>query len=270
MLNRTRFGARYALFDDFFLATNQANREAHPSQILAVCGSLGLPLNTLITFSDGTCGTLQDVLDDTVAYFMPKGDYLWDAISIVFYLPPAKMWTDRFGNKHSFDSLAEQVMDRNLESASCAGAHVFQTLIAILRADRRYNLLTDRVRTRLLVYLRQAVDALSAAQDAEGAWAPYWLTRMPGVKASRVAFVAGSTPRIIATGHSLEWLLLLPPEMRPPRRLIEKAARWLMAAQLTESADPQWLGRNYCPASHAVRVLAAMSGISPKSVLPAP
>lgn len=251
----TRYGARFFIHNPVRLGTNQNAVEAHPGQALSVLAELGIPLSQPIRLPGNRQATLQVVLDDLIANFVLEGEIYWDAVALALYVPPARAWKNKFGKEFTFDALAEELLARPIMDSSCAGTHRLIALTILLRVDGEEGVLAPEVRSRIRSHLNLVAKTLTASQRGDGSWLINWADYLPGAKPSQSWGRENVTGAMIATGHHLEWLMLLPEEMRPPRQVYVKAAQWLLATALRQSKNIQWLRSRYCPATHAARTV---------------
>ena len=236
----------------------QAERQAHSDQFLAVLAELGVPLNRPLRTLKGT-RNVRAMLDDSLANFDIKAREIeWSVLAFALYLPPRASWTDKYKRVRTFDQLAEELMNRPYgDGLACGGTHLLYSLAVLLRADAVEPVLTPVVRRKLRDHLGRTAADLARIQSAEGWWAPRWNEHLGD---------SGGGPRsdtpdwilVLNTGHHLEWMAILPGELRPPRECFLRAGRWLQARLL---GDPRrTIQDQYCPYSHAGRMLLVMSG----------
>jgi hypothetical protein len=227
----------------------QKDRQAHEDQLLSVLAETGVPLSQPLSTTSGR-QTVQRILDDALAKFDLKQDEIeWSALAFALYLPPLTRWSDKFGRVYSFDDLAEEMMSRKLDGRACAGCHILYSLAVILRADEQFSILSRPVRVRVKSYLGEMASAALRHQAADGSWGIDW-RRDPKAAAEETD---RSSARVLATGHLVEWMVILPDDLSPPRNRILVAAHWL--AHHLSTANDQELAGDYCPYSHAGRVV---------------
>jgi hypothetical protein len=228
-------------------------REGHPNQFLAVLGEVGVPLNRPLSTGNGR-RVVRHLLEDALATFdLEHGQFEWSALAFALYLPPRSSWEDKYGNRYTFDDLARELMRRPFSPESpCAATHQLYSLTALLRADEKAPVLSGPVRGQLREYLRQAAEQVCRAQAADGNWGPHWYEPQ-GRPERPPQGAAENAAAVLATGHHVEWLTRLPPEMVPSQERLARAVRWLHVRLLSDPAPV--LGEHYCPYSHAARVL---------------
>jgi hypothetical protein len=241
----------------------QRERQAHTDQLLGVLAELGVPLNHAVTTAGGQ-RTVQRLLDDALANFDPKQQEIeWSAMAFSLYLPPGRTWKDKYGITYTFDDLAAELLNRPLgKAASCAGLHLLYSLAILLRADQEHSVLTPAVRGRVRAYLDQMAGIATKTQSAEGSWQSDWHTLERNTTARTRKPTGAEALEVLVTGHQVEWLLLLPPDILPPRQCFLQAARWLQVRLQADSED--LLRENYCPYSHVGRVLLLMTTRTPQ------
>jgi hypothetical protein len=237
----------------------QRERQAHEDQLLAVLAELGVPLSRPLTTASGA-RSVRDLFNDTCANFNPdQREVEWSAMAIALYLPPRTGWHDKFGRACSLDSLVELLLARpSSEALPCGGTHRLYTLTVLLRVDEATPVLSSGVREKLHDYLRAQAAVLVRTQAEDGSWLTNWYRGERARSSSPGAPAELEQARVLATGHHVEWVMLLPPEFQPPRDCLVRAARWLQLRLVTDAAET--LLAHYCPYSHAGRVLSVLAG----------
>ena len=77
-------------------------------------------------------------------------------------------------------------------------------------------------------HLKSVRDLILVSQFPDGHWPPNWPAGRAAVENPRPDADFKDVKDVIATGHHLEWLAIAPPELHPPRAMVQKAARWLI------------------------------------------
>jgi hypothetical protein len=277
---KTRFGLRYSKSEGGGKAG-----EAHTNQSLAVLAELGLDLETVLSSPAGP-STLKSVFDDAIAHFDPRGEIEWTALALALYFEPGGKWRNRFGHAFDFDQLAARLMARPLERLSCTGTHGLFTLAVLTRINESEKILSAHLSALVREYLTRVSDDVIASQLDDGSipgdwyvgivnsrWyeqlcrdlvARYQADDVGGSIREFRTWYASSEPRgrsdlarVLATGHHLEWIFMLPAQMQPKDEPIKRAAMFL-ASELAAATDEE-LEESYCPYSHAARVLRLLS-----------
>jgi hypothetical protein len=222
--------------------------ESHRDVVLAALAEVGSPLNQPLTLAQDRAVTLADLLRDSLAIFhLDRGELAWTAVAYALYLPPRSHWHDREGRRYTFDDLADALMQDQLGETSCGGAHVLHALTILLRADADHAVLSRDSRERLRRHLEDSVATAVAAQHADGYWTIAWHQwPMPPM---RVADTPAT--RLLATGHLLEWLTYLPPDLHPNASVYQSAAAWLLSTLTPTQAG----AADYCATVHALCAL---------------
>jgi hypothetical protein len=250
---QTRSGIRYR--DSAF--QRLVNGENHRDICLATFAELGLPLSTPMTAVNGSF-TLRDLLRDSVENFdISQQELAWTAITYGLYLGPPMRWTNRYGESFTFDDLANALMRTPLHTVSCGGAHLLYAMTILRRIDSSSPCLSQSVREVLTQYLQQQAMVAIKSQSKEGYWALDWYAKEDS-QAPRISLSDTAETRLLATGHLLEWLELLPVELQPSPDVYRRAARWLgMALKIGfqgKSSD------SFCPPVHAACAVRALLG----------
>jgi hypothetical protein len=254
-LIRTRHGIRFPTnpYDPSRPGIGESEKESHRDQCLSAFGELGIPLSFPLTV-DGQPYELRDVLRDSIAnFYLSQRELNWTALAYILYLPPEKTWVNRYGERFSFDDLAEELLRRPLDQAACAGTHLTITLTMLERADELTPILTEPIRARLHERLRRDVEAAVRNQQADGHWSLAWHVG-PG---QPNADEGSPAARLLASSHVMEWMMYLPASHRVPVETGMRGALWLYK-QLREAAarDKEVY---FCPYSHASIVLRAVA-----------
>jgi hypothetical protein len=239
---------------------HQPERQAHSGQLLAVLAEQGVSLDTPLTLETGRY-TVRDILADTVANFcLDDAEIEWAAVALSLYLPPQTEWKDKFGRRTTFNQLAERLMEIPFARAglACQGTHLLQALTVSYAVDRQRSILSPSVRDKVRRHLETHVRELIESQRQTGQWTGGWYNPKAGQAVVRL--LEGQEQMKMAvtvTGHHLEWLLIVPPDLRPPDEVFRRAGLWLHAALLR--ATPEELAEGYCPYSHAGYVVKVLS-----------
>lgn len=241
--------------------------------MLALLAELGIKANTNVQVFAGA-GTVADLVLDCRANFRLDGENEWSAIALALYVPTGKTWVNRFGERISFDGIARNLMERDLSSASCNGAHVLMALSVFSQLSRQTLLLSDSTRRQVDAYLDLALKAIISSQRENGALNGMWyleFVKMAGMR-QYLSFIddekgvdrnhvvdqtQSHIGDVLATGHHCEWIITLPKDRQPSSDFYEGCISFLEAAISSVGCDD--LRRDFCPYSHAVRVLLAVS-----------
>lgn len=257
LMFRTRYGLRVKSDSDVGAA-----REKHYDQTLGCFAQLGLPLSQSIRV-DGLTMELRDVLRDSIASFdLRQSEIEWTAIAYASYLPPYRVWANKFGERFSFDQLADELIGRDLSKASCCGCHVVEAVLHLLRVDREVvEVLSPDVRRQLTESLRRFVRSAVTEQADDGSWGPRWFHGVSATGTTAWPDVRRLESRLLATSHIAHWLMYLPLEMRVSGDVLKRAEIWLYE-NLKDVTD-EFVLQNFCPCSHGAWVLRIASWTAP-------
>jgi hypothetical protein len=243
------------------LARLHPERQSHADQFLALLAEAGIPLSQPLSTARGS-GTVEAILTDSLANFHPKQPEIeWSALAFALYLPPRASWTNKYGEVMSFDMLTGELMKRDFKSGlACGGTHLLYSLVVLLRADEVAPVLSAAIREDARSYLKRMAEAVAANQSQEGWWGLDWYEAVDGRRGMSEYTEARDSDFVLITGHHLEWMLLLPTDLAPPRECFSRGTYWLKTHLL--AAKRQTMMAQYCPYSHAGKVLALVSRTS--------
>jgi hypothetical protein len=254
-LVRTRYGARFAEKDLFARSEEGQFRESHVGLTLSVLGEIGVSADAPIQTEQGP-NNLQDVVNDLVANFSPDMEQDWPTVALAFYLPRAREWRNKFGEEFSFDGQVEKLASRPLgKGSSCAGTHTLYTLAALLNVDAQVQILSNGSRLKARQVLETARTCLEQSQLPSGSWDVTWADGA----AERRLYAEWSwnrTREVLVTGHHLDWMTIVPEELRVRPANLERAVEFV--ARQTSACDRAMFSRNVCPFTHGPRAIALL------------
>ncbi len=230
-------------------ANSDGERSEHRDQTLAALADFGIELFATVETREGNI-PIADLLATSIGEFhLDQEEISWTASAFASYIPPQTIWWNRYGEEFSFDDLVQEMMARKLNRESCRGLHLVMTLTKILRIDRRCTILSPGVRESLNSYVRRKLADAIQSQLMDGSWPLLW---------SRSGFsgIRDRTPedsnvsRILVTGHMLEWIHMLPKDMKPPIDVVQTGSLWVL--QNLRSVPEETITKEYCPYTHAV------------------
>jgi hypothetical protein len=237
-------------FGDKFTSTSAAHRD----DVLATLAESGVALETPLVARNGVT-TVGQLLRDTFARFHPHlHEYEWSLISYIRYLYPQDLPTNQYGEKVRLTELVDELVDAPLRHGPCAGLHRMEAAVLLYRMDAERPALPKSARAKLANHLLRVTKVLADSQLLEGQWTRTWPLGAEAAKQDK----GNRYDQILATGHVLEYLALVPPEFQPPRESIIRAGQWLARA-IAEEPEPELL-KNYGPFSHAARALCLWRG----------
>lgn len=240
---------------------------SHYDHTIAGLGEVGTPLDFPVITPAGE-RPLRAAFDYSLEHFsLNQTEYEWSTLTYVQYMPQVRQWYTTEGQIVTWDRLARRIMRQRLASGVCFGNHRLHTLVMMLRVDEeQQKLFSDEVRSEVIAHLRDATDRLIHTQHEEG----YWDGRWPGDEWDGPQPKNADGPfgpvadRLLATGHTLEWWALAPPELLPPDDVVARAGQWVFhtISGLTNSQ----LNSYYPFLTHAGRALSLWRGKFPYQV----
>jgi hypothetical protein len=260
LLRRTPHGIRVLSRPDAnqFHATEMA---AHLDVYLSTMAEIGIPLTKAIVAENGERGTLADVLNDAIARFSIDQEIEFTTVAFGLYLPPRTHWTNRFGQTYSFDDLVLK-LDRRFQESACAGTHVPYAFAMLVQVDAKTPILSTRSRGLIAAQLKRIAAVLEAEQRPDGSWSEDWYAALLDSGASRerrpLVFPNELLGRVSVTGHHLEWIGLVPRELRPADAAVRRAVDYLVGAVPQLATAARESANAYCPVSHGVQGLLAL------------
>ena len=225
----------------------------HLNDILATLAETGTPLDTPLVTVDGTTDIKNLALTAMRRLHLEQHEYEWSVISYARYVYPQSGWKNQYGERVLVDDLVSELIFAPPHYGACNGLHRLEAMVVLCAADEQVTparrTLSVRSRQKMLDYMGGIIRLLGEAQSDEG----YWTRQWPRGKLAREDKSASLADKILVTGHQLEWLALVPPELNLPRNMVVGAGQWLVRA--VQEVDNETLSQNYGPFSHAGRAL---------------
>lgn len=224
----------------------------HHDHWLACLTEAGMSLNEPVFTPNRRHHTANDVLQEAIRDFrLDEVETEWSSLAFALWMAPQKTWRNRSGRELSFDLMVDRLVRGDRKLGVCAGTHRVYSLMALIRLDDEYHILTSEGRQTAWTYLENVRDAITASQFPDGHWPSNW---PDGADALTKPVEEELFKKVIATGHHLEWLAIAPRELHPPREHILKAARWVIGTTIRQS--PADIGQRYTFFSHVGNALA--------------
>jgi hypothetical protein len=225
--------------------------EHHVDQFLATCAEIRVPLGLPVESDVGSL-TVGELLDASRRSFDASQEVCWSLVAFCGYLPDEPQWDNRFGEKCSYEAMAEAILALPLDSGSCGGTHKQFALAFLLRHASPSSISAD-LRRRCKDYLLQSSRLLESSQLPNGAWSPLWANGRPSARDDHDAGPIRGDDLVRITGHQLEWIEIVPTSLRPSSVCISRALQFLIDA--LKRSDSTTIRRDYCAYSHAACVL---------------
>lgn len=195
---------------------------------------------------------VRDMLQTSLHEFhLKQSELAWTAIAYALYLPPQLYWLNRFGERYDFDALSNELLGRRLSSESCGGVHLMIAMTVLARVDENENILTPKTRHRVHEYLAMRVRDAVSSQLPDGSWPMVWWTEEsvrdgPPLLAS----IHALDQKVTITGHILEWIHTLPPDLQPPPESVRSAVLWITPVLIGKAGH--FDETDICPCTHAI------------------
>jgi hypothetical protein len=230
------------------------DRTEHRDQLLAALADAGVPLSAPID-SAKLNHTVKDLLRTSLNEFhLNQKEISWTAAAYASYLPPQRIWQNRYREEFTFDQLADALIARSLASESCRGMHLVIASTHLLLVDREISILNSDTRNRLESHLAKRVRDAVESQLPDGSWPMWWSSEgFHGRNGAGFTPRPTLTLRVSLTAHILEWFHYLPESLKPPESTAKAGLLWLWA-QLQQIPTAQ-ISTDFCPFTHAVRAL---------------
>jgi hypothetical protein len=220
--------------------------ESHRDQVLATFAVMNIPLDQPI-FLDRTKHRLYDVLQDSIANFhLDQFEIDWTIIALAIFLPTEKEnWNNKFKERFTFDDCAKELMRRGLAGTCCGGCHRLHAIRKLLLY--KSIVLSADIRGALIEHERDLVKRIVASQNVDGSWDPAWF--VDELDDGNLN-LEGENDSILITGHILEWLFELPPEIQPHDECFQRAFDFL-SFRLRNTSNTDFES-NFCPYTHVL------------------
>lgn len=224
----------------------------HHDHTLACLSEAGVLLTQPVRTPGRPNTTLREVIEQAIYDFdLDERETEWSAMGFGLWLPPQKEWVNAHRRKMNFDMIARRQMRGHKTYGVCGGTHRVYSLMALVRLDDEFGILSDEVRAESMDYLRTVRDILMVTQFEDGHWPYNW---PDGEHALTEPEDYDKYKDVISTGHHLEWLAIAPKELHPPREMIEKAADWIIENTTSKTSDE--ILKNYTFYSHVGNALS--------------
>lgn len=256
---KTPHGVRFSEASWSPTPTETLTREAHVGQTLSVLGELGISSSHLLRMPEGV-GSIRDVVNDMTATFNFNQEIYWTTTALAFYLPPQTEWTNKFGHRFSFDDLTTKLTASPVgEAGPCGGAHALYALAVLLQVNDRHSVLSPSSQRTAKAYLLRAAQELEQSQHPDGSWDDLWTSRqLAQAKSIGQKLLAPESSRgVWITGHHLEWMAIVPAELRTSDDRLRRAARYVLRE--TERVSTEMLRDESCRFSHGLRAIQLLT-----------
>lgn len=226
-------------------AVGAENLDPHRNKTLSVLALCGVDASTKLRVANSSY-TVRDLIRGAMNESRTQhgSELPWTIVGLASYVASDSPWSNRHGERVSLESLIQALLESSQASAPCLGAHVPYAATFVLRSHQQTPLLTPTGEALVRANLQRMIDSLRLHQRPSGSWGKDWSAELAGIPG-----VVDAPVEVLVTGHHLEWLSLLPPELAPPPEMIRRAARYLISAIL--NAPKSDITKNYSAYSHA-------------------
>jgi len=242
---------------------------SHVDHVLSALAEAGTTLDFPVCTAGGR-STVRDMVVRSLRRFsLNQAEADFSAMVFALYLASGRPWVSSEGQQITFDRLADRLMRESLADGPCYGSHRLYDLALFLRVHQQQPILSPECQARITAHLRHVTSVLVASQHAEGYWDQQWSGGAP------VALEADEpeeeeklhplSPRLLVTGHALEWWAIAPREVLPPEEVMVRAGQWLVRS-VSEMSEED-VREGYAFLTHIGRALALWRGQFPSAVL---
>jgi hypothetical protein len=237
--------------------------EAHRGQLLKVLAESGVSSTATVESKSGQKGSVVDLLQDATLRFTLSDELEFVSDALALWLPPATTWSDRFGETHDFDQIMIKLLECHLGEGACGGCHLPYSIAILLRVDEQYKILDNSNRRAALDWLKNLSGILEREQSPErGGWDRDWGGSIP----KKRLYGDDVMDRITIIGHHLEWIAIVPQEVRPSRSTVDSAVSDLVGMILKLPHIQSRSFKSILPCSHAARALCLLRGQDPFTI----
>ena len=160
------------------------------------------------------------------------------------YLGTNQDWVNRYGEANSIERLALTLTELLPGNGPCLGTHTPYAIAFVLRVDEQAPVLSQTGRDQIKLSLLKYLDILRLNQRSNGAWGKDWT-----IESAQTPGTLDASAELLATGHHLEWLALLPQDIAVPADMVRRAVEFLVSE--IKNATNENLRTNYTAYSHA-------------------
>ncbi len=211
------------------------SESVHHDHWLASLTEAGVRLDEPVFAPGRRNATIEDVLQEALRDFrLDEREVEWSVMAFGLWISPERSWKTTDGREVSFDLLARRLIRGDRKWGVCSGTHRVYSLAVLMRLDDEFHILSADVRKDVEGHLRLIRDLITASQLEDGHWPTNW---MDGKGALEKPADDPNYRKVIATGHHLEWLAIVPEEFHVPREQIRRAARWIIDDTVEKSGE---------------------------------
>lgn len=217
--------------------------QAHPDQVLSMLAECGVDSTRSIKHPYEEI-RLSNLIEDCAARFrIENSEIAWSTLVMLLYYPNEQGWTNRFGEHLDYNMIAGNLMQRDTNSASCFGGHIYYALAAMLQVNKDYSIIDEKTQHNIVVFLQTAATEILNHYTAD-------------MFRNCLQDDGDGASILLALSHHLNWMFLLDAEFHPEEDYLEAVSAF-MVSYLGKVSD-QEIRNRYCPFSHTLNILGIL------------
>ena len=217
--------------------------EGHPNQFLAILAMSELPQNFAFRAGNGAKITIADMIRNAKMDCNDREEVTWTLWAFARYLPWNTQWVNKEGEVWSMERLVQTEVNKRVQSGACGGCH---GLFALSLARNSYQQSGQPLRGAWLqadLKIKQYIAETKALQNFDGSFsADHYIGPKHTIEFS---------PRIAASGHILEWLMIGIPSQEMEQEWLKRGVTAIARDLIENKAAPADCG----PLYHALHSL---------------
>jgi hypothetical protein len=197
--------------------------ESHPDQLVACLGRAGVSPDCAFETTEGSV-TVATLLESSRRLFVLDQELPWSVTAYLSYLPNHSEWENRFGERISYQDIAQRLVTQEFGAGSCAGTHNLFALAYLLRANEQFAFLNSPTERACREHLKEASTILIRTISKNGCWSANW------ARSNQSDDEEFDLQAINITAHHVEWMCLLEEPLRPSDGDVATAVQFLYSA----------------------------------------
>jgi hypothetical protein len=172
--------------------------QGHQDQFIAEIAQWGVPKDTPVVVF-GKQYTMMDFVKESMAHSRLGQELSWSTVVIASYVGTDVEWTNRFGEKLTFEQLLESEWKASVDQAACGGTHrLFGMTWCYFTHKRNGGNVDDGIWKKVKEKLDAHVEIARKYQNPDGSFSAAYF-RGPGS-------TSDLSDRLASSGHIFEWL----------------------------------------------------------------
>ncbi|QDU61388.1 hypothetical protein Pan216_22440 [Planctomycetes bacterium Pan216] len=210
--------------------------QGHQDQFVAICAQWDLAPDQPVIVH-GKAYTIMDFVREIQAHARLGQELSWSIIAISHYVGTDASWTNRAGEKLTFDDLVRSELDATIDKAACGGTHRLYGLTLALNEHRRRGGKMTPLWKEVDAKVREHIALARQYQGADGNFSTNYF-RGPGT-------TADAKDRMNSSGHTLEWLSIALTDEQLQEPWMQDAAGAMALMFLEYQSQPMESGALY-------------------------